>query len=325
MRYFFAENGVLKERPRKVIMFFKGRLRSNGSRYMRCNQLASFVNKYYGERYDVVVEPLARPNQKPAKWKRQKKAAKHATVIFLKGSMDILDDAEKEEIREISRCVGIDHVDHFSGGDVFQTADLHIAASLESHNFMKNKCTRIARRDGFEMPSIALVDHHADERIVPEPQPNTNDLSLVYLGDPENTVIPDSIKPRMLELAGSDGTSFDSALKNLGRAHMHYCIRARATLRQPKPFTKGFTAAKADRNLICGRDVPDATRFLGEDYPFLSPTEETHDIEETVRYAESEMGTTVWLNALERVRAMRERVRPQNVAGQLVQALDAFY
>jgi len=236
MRY-YLDDGQLKERKRRVVLAFKGRFRGAGSRYMRCDQLASFANRYFGETYDVSVEVLPHPQRKPAKWRKFLKNADGAVLIALKGSLNILSDEESGELRNAVTGLAIDHVDSFGGGGVFKTADLHIAASEASRIFMRGKCERIARRDGFDMPRIELIDHHADERIHQAPQPESPDLKLAYIGDPNNTFIPAEIESYMLQFNAGAQTDFEHALSEIDQAHMHYCVRWDPKLRQPKPHS----------------------------------------------------------------------------------------
>lgn len=325
MRYLYMENGKLKERRRRIVMAFKGRLRGNGSRYMRCDQLADFVNRYYGDTHQVSVEVLPHPVDKPGKWKKFLRTVQDATVITLKGSIDILSEEQLGELRGQAISLGIDHVDSFAGGDVFAKANLHIASNLASHEFMWKKCERISRRDRFEMPLIELVDHHADERIKAAPQPSGKQLKIVYIGNLDNTRIPPQIAPNMLQFSAEAQAGFEKVLQEIDQAHMHYCVRSDTKLRQPKPFTKGFTAALADRNLLCTPKVHDAARFLGHDYPFMTKGESDKDIIDTVEFARASIGAPEWEEGLRRVRAMREEVRPEKVAKQLVDAVDKFY
>ena len=325
MRYLYMENGILKERKRRIVMAFKGRLRGSGSRYMRCDQLADFVNRYYNDTHQVSVEVLPHPIDKPLKWKKFLQTVKDATVITLKGSTDILSEEQLGELRSQAISLGIDHVDSFAGGGVFAKADLHIASSLASQEFMLKKCERISRRDGFEMPLIELVDHHADERIKAAPQPSGKQLKIAYIGNLDNTKIPTEIAPSMLQFSAEAQADFEKVLQEIDQAHMHYCVRSDTKLRQPKPFTKGFTAALADRNLLCTPQVHDAARFLGDDYPFMTKGNSDQDIVDCVEFARSAIGSAEWEEGLRRVRAMREEVRPDKVAEQLVDAVDKFY
>ncbi len=325
MRFLYMEDGVLRERKRRVILAYKGRLRGAGSRYMRCDQLAGFAQRYFGETHDVTAEVLPHPQRKPGSWKKFLAKAKDAVVIALKGSLDILSEEEHAELRSASLGLGIDHIDGFGGGGVFQTVDLHIAASMASQDFMINKCTRISRRDGFEMPRIELIDHHADERIKPAAQPTDSELQIAYIGDLQNTYIPDEIASDMLKFSAQAQSDFEQTLLEIDKAHLHYCVRRETKLRQPKPFTKGFTAARADRNLICTPMVHDAIRFLGEDYPYMTQGEDRQDIIDTVAYARESIGSKEWQDGLTRVRAMHEAVVPERVAKQLIDVVNEFY
>jgi hypothetical protein len=95
MRYYYLKDGQLKERKKRVIFLFKGRMRGTGSRYMRCDQLASFGKRYFGEEYDFSVDVLPNPRQKPRKWRDLMKNAESAVLIILKGSLDILEPEEQ--------------------------------------------------------------------------------------------------------------------------------------------------------------------------------------------------------------------------------------
>ena len=319
------KNGELRERKRRLVLAFKGRLRGSGSRYMRCNQLADFVNRYFNETHEASVEIIPNPKDKPGRWRKFLKTVGGATLITLKGSTDILSEEQLLDLRTQTVCLGIDHVDSFAGGGVFRKADLHIASSQASQDFMRKKCERISRRDGYDMPLIELVDHHADERIQAAPQPTNNKLKLTYIGNPENTHIPEEISPDVLKFTAEAQADFEKVLKEITQAHMHYCVRRESKLRQPKPFTKGFTAALADRNLLCTPEVHDAARFLGDDYPFMTKGESDQDILDTFEFARDSIGSSEWNEGLRRIRAMRNEVRPNRIAKQIVDAVDKFY
>ncbi|MCT4558428.1 MAG: hypothetical protein N4A61_10260 [Pelagimonas sp.] len=325
MQFFELKDDDLQAHRRKILFVFKGRLRGSGSRYMRCDQLADFVNTHQGTHYHASAMVLPKPDDQPKRWKRLLKEAEGAVVIALKGSLSMLSDEAREELRSKALCLAIDHVDSFGGGAVFQTADLHLAASHEALGFMTRKCDRIARRDGFDAPRIALLDHHADMRVLPQPQPEGTAFQLAYLGDLANTYIPDVVKPYMLEFSGSAQDSFEAALLEIDQAHMHYCMRSESDLRQPKPFTKGFIAARADRNVIVSPSVPDALRFLGEDYPFLTRDDSDEAIFEAVEQAAGLVGSREWNDGLARMRAMREAVMPDKITQQLADILQPYF
>lgn len=325
MRYYYSKNGKLQEAKRRVVFLYKGRLRGSGSRYMRCDQLANFLNTHFGHRFEAQTAVLPKPQDKPGRWRKLLKELDGAAVIALKGSLDILTPQERQTLRDRAACLAIDHVDSFKGGGVFQTADLHIAASDAALQFMQRKCDRISQRDGFEAPQIALVDHHADMRVLPSPLPADQPFRVAYLGDPENTYIPEAIQPDMLAFSGAAQADFEQALHELPQACLHYGIRSESDLRQPKPFTKGFVAARADRNIIVSPSVPDAIRFLGEDYLFMTKDDSAQSIIDTVAKAKDLMGSPEAAEALDRMRAMRAALMPENIAQQLAEVLDTVF
>lgn len=308
---------------RRVIFLCKARLRSSGSRFMRCDQLAGFLSEYEARAFEPELMFLNRPEEAPQKWKKILSRSKDAFVIALKGSLDVLSEAEREELRAAAHCLAIDHVDNFQGGDVFRTADLHIAASEASLQFMERKCSRIARRDGFDMPRFALVDHHADPRVMPAPQPTSDGFCLGYLGDPRNTHIPKGLTLRVEQ--GQDQDSFQEALTRIPEFHMHYCVRVETSRKQQKPFTKGFIAAQANRNILTTPDVPDATRFLGEDYPYLAADNSDEAILEAAARANRMLGTVEWTTALRRIAQIRQQVSPPQIAAQLADVIQRVF
>ncbi len=291
---------------------------------MRCDQLAGFVRQYHSDRYDVRVEVMSHPEKKPNRWAKFLRQSEGAAIILLKGSPDILSQEQLESLRHKAICVAIDHVDSFAGGEIFGKADLHIAASKASQDFMQRKCTRVSNRHRLKMPPIALVDHHADPRIKPSEEPEDTNLKIAYLGKLANTYIPSEIAQDMLTLSADAQSDFEQALTEIGQAHLHYAVR-NETNRQPKPFTKGFTAALANRNVICTPEVDDAVRFLGEDYPFLARNSDKESIIEVVDFARASVGSSEWQYGLRSIEAMRNQVSPERVARQLVSAIDAFF
>lgn len=88
-----------------------------------------------------------------------------------------------------------------------------------------------------------------------------------------------------------------------------------------KPFTKGFTAAACNANILVNRDVDDAVEMLGSDYPFLTdPTPES--ITETFRLAQDSYGGPIWRDALNRMEVMRATVEPTALARQLAEIVN---
>ena len=72
-----------------------------------------------------------------------------------------------------------------------------------------------------------------------------------------------------------------------------------------KSNIKVSTAAAFEANIICTRD-PGATDVLPESYPFFVDAER-QSIPEFVEYVRSAYGTKIWREALEQMRAVRER------------------
>jgi len=132
----------------------------------------------------------------------------------------------------------------------------------------------------------------------------------VYCGNPSNTRIPAALAGEIAVLDGSKPRRMRRTLDRLPGFALHYGLRD-AGGDPPsvvKPFTKGATAALCNANILTGRDVPDAERLLGADYPFLIDGAQDTGIIEGYRRARDAFGGPDWNRGLDAMAHLRDRV-----------------
>ena len=307
-------------RVQKVVFVYRKGAAGKGSKIMRCDQLAAICDAHGSGRYEystLMVPPLRSVSQ----MQDLVNQCRDAVVILLKGAAHNFQPDGMEALSKSARGIAIDYVDGSVADCYSPFAGLHIASSYRGFVLLTNMLR--ANKD----PALLwMVHHHADPRFGLVSVDTQSELRAAYLGRLNNTYIPELLQDKIAVPEYGKDSDFEKVVQHMRGYNLHYCVRNigygfRAGRAAAKPFTKGINAAVLGANVITTADSDDAVTYLGEDYPYLSPSQSDADIFETYLYAEESFGSDTWRNALARMAGVRAMTKPAAVARQLEKAL----
>ena len=157
-----------------------------------------------------------------------------------------------------------------------------------------------------------VVLHNADERLTRLRRPACEKFSAAYIGTRSLTHIPDVLIPEVTILNGTNVKEFNKVFDKLPHFNLHYCFRRASEGSEllVKPLTKSVTAAICHANLVTSRNVWDAVRLLGANYPFLATDNSEEAILTAFETVKSAWGTKTWEHGLEAMARVRELTSP---------------
>lgn len=298
-----------------LFFLYRKSRRAWGSTTMRAHQLSQIVAPYLPG-VEVHLQAFSRHLPLQLLWAR---FVPRASVIFAtKYAMEAI---HPETIRNLHRrdCrVCFDVVDtrrdHLPGpelaADCFISPSLSGVARLQAH---------VDRAWGdTPKPLVAPVLHNADQRLYDRRIRPQDSARTVYWGAIRYAVRSEAIDRQVTCFDGSDAAGFAASLDKVLDYNVHYAVRPTdpEDLRI-KPFTKGANAATLGALVLADRSVPDAIDFLGEDYPFLLPTNTEAAVLDGLAHLREAFGGPDWHLAQDRCRDMAERVSPMALAAQI--------
>lgn len=203
-------------------------------------------------------------------------------------------------IKEKAIAVGVDHKDGDLADVDLSLFDFHVSASKAGFDAMNELLsTRPEAKPG---AFSGLLYQAADARLARFQRREFNGLSPVYVGAPDNAVIPGSMRELIPVYPVGHDDEMDAAVRDLSAFNFHFAVRpgAKAGLRRAyKPFTKGANAAACHSNVLVNRQVDDAVHFLTPDHPYLVRSNRAEDVEEAFRKARDEVGGPEWQRGLD--------------------------
>ena len=238
-------------------------------------------------------------------------------IYFLTKPSCQIDPEAAEVLRARSLGLCFDYVDHDLGLIASELADVHVCASYAQ----EDRIHAMQAAGTFAKGPTQVILHNADAGLYGLRPETRAAFSAVYCGNMANTRIPEALSDKVQVLDGSKPHRMKRIIAELPGFALHYCMREggadRATV--VKPFTKGITAAVCHANLITSRDVPDAVRLLGDDYPFLAEGTGEGQIIDAFRHAEDAFGGPLWRQGLEAMGGLRAAVSGPALAAQVRQ------
>jgi hypothetical protein len=213
--------------------------------------------------------------------------------------------------------VCLDYVDHDLARIASDQADVHVCAS-----YAQEALIHAMQADGrFALGPVQVVLHNADAALYGLQPVDRTAFSAVYCGNAINTRIPEALAGEVAFLDGSKPHRMRRSLARLPEFALHYCLRDHGDERATviKPFTKGATAAVCGANVLTSRDVPDAERLLGGDYPFFTDGAGDAAILAGFQRAKDAFGGPEWRRGLEAMADLRETVSGPALAAQVRQ------
>jgi len=291
---------------------------------MRGEQLAALVRPHLAGRVEIRVLPFdARAMPPPVVRALATLIPAGAVVMFVKFAAKGITRAHLAPLRRRACAIGLDSVDMALDAIPFDLFDFHVAASISGREAL---AARLAALDLGSVP-VELLHHHSDPRLdrveIPVPRP----FRCGYVGAVKNVAVPPALDGEVTLLPVNYARDMDRVIPRLGHFPLHFAVRPETALtasecREYKPFTKGFTAARCRANILVNRGADDAEALLGSDYPFLVENSDPASVIAGYERAREAYGSPLWLDGLERLRAMDNLVTPPALARQLERILD---
>jgi hypothetical protein len=287
-----------------------------GSAKMRGGDLAQIVAPHLGSR--LLPRVITMPGQRsPALQRLWARTRPRGGIYFLTKSSCQIDPEAAALLRARSLGLCFDYVDHDLGRIASELADVHVCAAhaqVERIHAMQAAGT-------FAKGPTQLILHNADAGLYGLAPNSRPEFSAVYCGNLINTRIPDRLAGEVAVLDASKPHRMRRVMAELPGFALHYGFRDRSAELQDvvKPFTKGATAAVCHANIVTAREVPDAVRLLGADYPFLAEGTTDDQIIAAFQHARDAFGGPEWQQGLQAMAAVREAVSAPALAAQFRQ------
>jgi hypothetical protein len=154
----------------------------------------------------------------------------------------------------------------------------------------------------------SLIYHHIDSRLPfhIKPELRSTSFNLAYIGlisnlgefcdMPDMTIVS-------VDTANARSTSW---MKRISPFNCHFAVRHSPEAMKYKPLAKVAVAAACNAGILVNQRSS-ALELLGEDYSYQSgPSRES--IADSIRYSKESFGSRQWNEALDRMRALRERL-----------------
>lgn len=273
--------------------------RNRGSRFfaseiMRTEELAHIVKRFGGWSAGARVLELGLTTE-----------IRDSVVWLNKRVIEHVSEAQLQDLRARNNLVVSDYVDGPPRTDIDYLFDFHVASSvMQFQSFTRSHGSRKAW----------LVTHHVSNfpRFTDEFRKG---FRIAYFGERSNAPHLGELPERIEVFSTKNGESYGH-LDNLWPAH--YIFRYTRAGEGFKPFTKGFFAAHSGSVALDAEDNEEALWYLGHDYPFLAKSSRYEDVVNTIEFAKSEYGTSVWKHALEIMREVRHRSDEKQIYREIV-------
>jgi hypothetical protein len=282
-----------------------------GSTQMRSTDLLRIISPYLSPRLQPSIITMPGPRF-PVLQRLWARARPKGGLYFLTKSAQSIDPEAATILRRRSRGIALDYIDSDLTLDLSSRADVHVCSSYAQ----EDRIRALQAQGAFSPGPTKVILHNPSHDLYSLPVPRRTEFATVYFGTPSVTRIPAALATQITVLDTRDHASFLAALPELARFPLHYCFRKDREVSDllVKPFTKGITAAMCDVNIVTSRDVPDAVRLLGDDYPFLADENSDTAILDAHSRARSLFNSPEWAAGLERLAALKEEVSGPSLA-----------
>jgi len=290
-----------------------------GSSVMRINQLAGHMRRYYSDQYETRVAYVSRARKI---WVKAWIAAQpHDTVyVFSKHVASGWSPEDFDRLRRKSLGILVDYVDLAVRHMVPYGVDAHLATSYAGAAAMQARQDRLRTEGKRTQGGVHVVLHNYDAALDGIAMTPPQELAVAYFGTPGACPVTPHIAPSITVLDAGSKDAFDRNLNRLGQFNCHYCARSDFPDdpdRTYRPFTKGITAAACNAVVLTNRNVDDAVRLLGSDYPYMLDDIEPATLDEGFRFLQETYRGQPWNDALDRVMTLKDRTSHRSVAGML--------
>lgn len=283
---------------------------------MRGDQLAEVTRPHLSAEMQIRVVPFHAGLMPPMTMRAfALSVPKGSVVVFVKSAAKGLTVEHLEPLRSRGARIGLDSIDWPLDAIDFDLFDFHIAASLAGKAALEERLSALGMTD---IP-VELLHHHYDPMISAQSEEN-RPFRCGYVGEPANALIPCRIAGEVDCVEVHYAKDFATALDRIAGYTLHYGVRPvplANDARQYKPFTKGFTAAAFDANILVNREADDAVSLLGDDYPYLVSASDPDSIVAGFERAKSGAASSEWREGLERMRVLKDLVSPAALAARM--------
>ncbi|WP_143145520.1 hypothetical protein [Desulfovibrio litoralis] len=262
------------------------------SALMRSFMQAKIISKYKHDSYNIIVS---------SSW-----TVKNSIVII--DRMAINNEKLLSTLKKNQNIILIDVIDGVFDLNLLHYVDGIICCSHKAYNYyntLSNRCM------------IFFIEHCADIRLPDKIEPLFS-FSPYYFGAHENLLMYNSLRD-LLTIVYTDHNSKITLnwMDKIPLANFHYALRPPMEKLVFKPFTKGFTAAWANSNILVHKDDGDAALYLGNDYPYLIHEDITESVVlEYLAKATDDFGSKDWNYALSIMKEIKEKISHENIAKQ---------
>lgn len=293
---------------------------------MRVTQLSRHIKRYFGDIYDVSLNPLGYGDKF---WTKAWIAAQPKGNVYVISKYTIIKWHPEmlDLLRRKAAAILVDYVDLPMDYVPDWGIDCHITTSFAGADGMRARQAELRAAGKKTGGEVATVLHNYDAAIdAVTPDPPTEKLAICYLGRRDFTPTEPEFENEITFLDGSSRAGFERDIARIGAFNCHYCVRSPMQgehVRSWRPFTKGITAAALNSVIITNRQAHDAETLLGADYPFLVDDIERASLLAGMNHLRDSFGGPEWTRALERVMDLKARSTHRAIAGQLHEAIQS--
>lgn len=277
--------GVDKLSFNQIVFVFSDDFENSGSTIMRGRQLSEVIRANNVTNMDVRYS--------------NSRTYKNSILFLTKGFLNGCSAEHLAWLKRNGNLLLADFVDAIPDAKLVDQVDVLIASSISAYKYY------VSRWPG---KLSHLVTHHADPRL--EALENTRkSLKIGYFGELVNTISTPAIDKLVdFNLVSTNQIGCEGWLSSISRYECHYAVRKTRNIDGFKPFTKGFTAARCNANVIVQEDADDVKYYLGSDYPYMLPSNPTEKmileviekVNETYLGAEWQYGKDIMRSVYER-------------------------
>jgi hypothetical protein len=288
----------------------------SGSTQMRSVDLLRIIAPHLPDRLAPSIVTMPGPRFPVAQrlWARTRS---RGGLYFLTKSALAIDAEAADILRARSFGLAFDYIDSDLTLAQSRKADIHVCSSFAQEARIK----AMQSQGLFAAGPTKVILHNPAHALYTMPILQRDRFATVYFGTPAITRIPEALKDQVTVLDASNHARFRASLSDLARFPLHYCFRKDREQSDllVKPFTKGITAAMCAANVVTSRNVPDAVRLLGEDYPFFATGTTDAAIIDSPSRARALFGSPEWTSGLERLDAVRDEVSGPSLAQRITE------
>lgn len=202
----------------------------------------------------------------------------------------------------------LDH-EHERTLELLPALDAVIASSRKSYQLLR-------KMPGMNKPLFRVV-HCTDTRLAPRGEDLPEFRPLCH-GAPENAMLTPALRATMrVRFCYLEHTRRDIWLEETRNANFFYSVRPPEQMQRPRPFQKGFTAARLNSNMLIHCDDGDALHYLTDEYPYLIRGEINEEaLLRQMRQAREDFGGPRWQRGLEIMAGLKDEFSDQTISAQ---------